>query len=71
VYNPEGEMSVVIPRNTAIPTKMEDHYTTAYDNQTSVLFSVYEGERAKVVDNNWLGEFTLSPIPAAPRVWLR
>ncbi|XP_059456156.1 heat shock 70 kDa protein 1-like [Corylus avellana] len=63
----EGEMSVVIPRNTAIPTKMEHYYTTVYDNQTSVLFSVYEGERAKVVDNNWLGEFTLAPIPAAPK----
>jgi heat shock protein 1/8 len=61
-----GEMSVIIPRNTAIPTKMEDYYTTRYDNQTSVLFPVYEGERARVVDNNWLGEFSLSPIPAAP-----
>jgi heat shock protein 1/8 len=61
------EMSVVIPRNTAIPTKMEGNYTTRYDNQTSVLFPVYEGERARVVDNNWLGEFVLSPIPAAPR----
>jgi heat shock protein 1/8 len=63
----EGDMSVVIPRNTAIPTKMEENYTTSYDYQTSVLFSVYEGERARVVDNNWLGEFTLSPIPAAPQ----
>jgi heat shock protein 1/8 len=63
----EGEMSVVIPRNTAIPTKMERYYTTANDNQTSVLFDVYEGERVRVVDNNWLGEFELSPIPAAPK----
>jgi heat shock protein 1/8 len=63
----EEEMSVVIPRNTAIPTKMEHNYTTVYDNQISALFSVYEGERVKVVDNNWLGEFTLSPIPAAPK----
>ncbi|GLT77987.1 hypothetical protein SLA2020_495390 [Shorea laevis] len=63
----KGEMSVVIPRNTAIPTKMERNYTTFYDNQTSVLFSVYEGERVKVVDNNWLGEFRLSPIPKAPK----
>jgi heat shock protein 1/8 len=61
-----GEMSIVIPRNTAIPTKMERKYTTRYDNQTSVLFPVYEGERARTVDNNWLGEFRLSPIPAAP-----
>jgi heat shock protein 1/8 len=63
----EGCMSVVIPRNTVIPTKMEENYTTLYDNQTSVLFSIYEGERVRVVDNNWLGKFTLSPIPAAPK----
>jgi heat shock protein 1/8 len=62
-----GEMSVVIPRNTVIPTKMENNYTTSYDNQTSVLFPIYEGERARAVDNNWLGEFRLSPIPAAPK----
>ncbi|XP_062154328.1 heat shock cognate 70 kDa protein-like [Alnus glutinosa] len=61
-----GEMSVVIPRNTTIPTKMEHNYTTVCDNQTSILFSVYEGERVRVVDNNWLGEFELSPIPSAP-----
>jgi heat shock protein 1/8 len=60
-----GDMSVVIPRNTVIPTKMEGNYTTLYDYQTSVLFPVYEGERARVVDNNWLGEFELSPIPVA------
>jgi heat shock protein 1/8 len=63
----EGCMSIVIPRNTVIPTKMEENYTTLYDYQTSVLFSVYEGERARVVDNYWLGEFNLSPIPAAPK----
>jgi heat shock protein 1/8 len=61
----EGCMSIVIPRNTVIPTKMEENYTTLYDYQTSVLFPVYEGERARVVDNNWLGEFELSPIPVA------
>ncbi|XP_059456154.1 heat shock cognate 70 kDa protein-like [Corylus avellana] len=63
----EGDMSVVIPRNTAIPTKMERDYFTLYDNQTSVLVSVYEGERPRVVDNNWLGEFRLSRLPAAPK----
>ncbi|XP_059458485.1 heat shock cognate 70 kDa protein-like [Corylus avellana] len=62
-----GEMSVVIPRNTVIPTKMENNYTTSYDNQTAVLFPIYEGERARAVDNNWLGEFRLSPILAAPK----
>jgi heat shock protein 1/8 len=64
-------MSVVIPRNTTIPTKMEQNYTTFYDNQTSVLFSVYEGERARVVDNNWLGEFGFPPFLKHPRVLLR
>lgn len=64
----EGDkMSVIIPKNTAIPTKMEHPYFNAHDNQTSALLSIYEGERVKVVDNNWLGEFRLSPIPAAPR----
>jgi heat shock protein 1/8 len=66
-----GEMSVVILRNTTTPTKMEENYTTLYDNQTSVLFDVYEGERVKVVDNNWLGEFELSPFLLHPRVSLR
>jgi heat shock protein 1/8 len=62
-----GFMSIVIPRNTAIPTKMEGSYTTAHDNQTDVLVSIYEGERARTVDNNWLGEFVLDGIPAAPK----
>jgi heat shock protein 1/8 len=62
-----GCMSVVIPRNTAIPTKIERDYTTVFDNQTSALYQVYEGERARVVDNSWLGKFTLSPILAAPK----
>ncbi|XP_041002752.1 heat shock cognate 70 kDa protein-like [Juglans microcarpa x Juglans regia] len=62
-----SDMSVVIPRNTAIPTKMKEFYTTAADNQTEVLISVYEGERARTLDNNWLGEFELQGIPAAPR----
>ncbi|KAG6620556.1 hypothetical protein I3842_Q061400 [Carya illinoinensis] len=61
------EMSVVIPRNTAIPTKMERNYTTIEDNQTEIIFAIYEGERAKTVDNYWLGEFILYGVPAAPR----
>ncbi|KAB1217888.1 putative mediator of RNA polymerase II transcription subunit 37e [Morella rubra] len=67
VENYDGCMSVVIPRNTAIPTKMRDNRITVFDNQTSVLFRVYEGERARAEDNNWLGEFTLSGIPPAPK----
>jgi molecular chaperone DnaK (HSP70) len=42
-----------------------------YDNQTSVLFLVYEGERARTVDNNWLGEFVLSPFLQHPRVFAK
>ncbi|KAG6665774.1 heat shock cognate 70 kDa protein-like [Carya illinoinensis] len=62
-----GEMSVVIPRNTTIPTKIEANYSNFHDNQTSALFSIYEGERVRVRDNNWLGEFRLVGIPAVPR----
>jgi heat shock protein 1/8 len=46
---------------------MERNYFNSSDYQTSVLFSFSEGERARAEDNNWLGEFKLSPITAAPR----
>ena len=62
-----SKMSVVIPRNTTIPTKNERNYTTTYDNQTSALISVYEGERERTNDNNFLGGFTLYDIPPAPK----
>ncbi|KAF3958629.1 hypothetical protein ACB098_08G179200 [Castanea mollissima] len=61
------EMSIIIPRNTATPTEKVRNYTTVDDNQTSILFCVYEGERAKTCDNNLLGLFTLPGIPPAPR----
>ncbi|KAF5442485.1 hypothetical protein F2P56_035137 [Juglans regia] len=67
VESNDGIMSVVIPRNTAIPTKMERNYTTVEDNQTSILFCVYGGERTRAADNYLLGKFTLSGVPAAPR----
>ena len=63
----QGEMFVVIPRNTAIPTKKEHYFSTQFDNQTSILFPVYEGERARTVDNNLLGKLKLSSIPATSR----
>ncbi|KAK9995751.1 hypothetical protein SO802_020437 [Lithocarpus litseifolius] len=63
----ETDMDIVIPRNTAIPTEKERYYTTGADNETSVLISVYEGERARARDNNLLGKFTLPDIPPAPR----
>ncbi|GMY08548.1 heat shock cognate 70 kDa protein-like [Fagus crenata] len=62
-----SEMSVLIPRNTTIPTQQEEDYTTDVDNQTSILISVYEGERARTCDNNLLGQFHLHGIPPAPR----
>ncbi|XBI49132.1 hypothetical protein VPH35_112753 [Triticum aestivum] len=62
-----GEMSVVISRNTTIPVKKEKVYTTCHDNQTRILFQVYEGEGSETVDNNLLGKFTLRGIPRAPR----
>ena len=61
------DMSVLLPRNSAIPTKRESNYTTKYDNITSMAISVYEGERARTTDNNLLGGFVLHGIPPAPR----
>ncbi|KAL4596828.1 hypothetical protein ACB092_12G191500 [Castanea dentata] len=61
------EMDIVIPRNTAVPTEKVRNYTTGSDNETSILFCVYEGERARTCDNNLLGTFRLPGIPPAPR----
>lgn len=61
----EGVMAVVVPRNTPIPTRREDVFTTVFDYQTTVSFSVYEGERVMTADNNLLGEFELAGIQAA------
>jgi heat shock 70kDa protein 1/2/6/8 len=62
-----GVMAVVVPRNTPIPTLKKKIFTTVDDNQTTVTFPVYEGERPMTKDNNMLGEFELTGIPAAPR----
>ncbi|ORX83005.1 hsp70-like protein [Basidiobolus meristosporus CBS 931.73] len=62
-----GVMAVVVPRNTPIPTIKKKVFTTAHDNQTTVEFPIYEGERPMTKDNNLLGNFQLSGLPPAPR----
>jgi molecular chaperone DnaK len=62
-----GVMTVLIPRNTTIPTRKSEIFSTASDNQTSVEVHVLQGERSLARDNRTLGKFHLIGLPAAPR----
>ncbi|KXG39677.1 hypothetical protein SORBI_3001G419400, partial [Sorghum bicolor] len=66
VETDNGNMTVLIPRNTAFPTRKEEVFTTHYDNQDEVLVHVYEGERETAKGNNLLGKFVLAGITPAP-----
>jgi heat shock protein 5 len=60
-------MTSIIPKNTAIPTKKTQIFTTNADNQSEMIMQIYEGERVCIKDDHLLGKFTMNNIPLAPK----